>query len=89
MKCSGHQYPVDDFKGELELKQHCVINETSVNTIPINIPYNIMEQCNKQTNLESLNNQLEEQIFPIIAHQLSNHANMNVGCFKQCSTHIK
>lgn len=52
-----------------------------VNTIPVKKSSN--EQNNKQQfeqiNLESLNNEPEEPVFPTIAHQISNHININVG----------
>ncbi|XP_050066370.1 uncharacterized protein LOC126555495 [Aphis gossypii] len=50
-----------------------------VNTIPVKKSSN--EQNNKQQfeqiNLESLNNEPEEPVFPTIAHQISNHININ------------
>jgi len=53
-----------------------------VNTIPVKRPSNEQnnkQQFNEQINLESLNNELEEPVFPIIAHQISNRININVG----------
>jgi len=53
-----------------------------VNTISVKKPFNEQnnkQQFNEQINLESVNNELEEPVFPIIAHQISNHININVG----------
>lgn len=56
--------------------------KTLMNTKLVEIPsnkQNIVQQFNGRINLESLNNQQEEPIYSIIAHQISNHVNINVG----------
>lgn len=59
-----------------------MINKTLVNTIPVEIPSNKqsnVQQLNGQINLELLNNQQEELIYPIIENKISNHDDINVG----------
>ena len=53
-----------------------------MSTVPVKLPSNEQnnkEHFNEQINLESLNNQPEEPVFPITAHTISNHININVG----------
>lgn len=59
-------------------------NET-VNTIPVEIPpneqNNVQQFNDEQINVESLNHQPEEPMFPIIAYQISNNVCITEGIY--------
>lgn len=59
-----------------------MIKITLVNTIPVrklSNEQNNKQQFNEKINLESLNNEPEEPMFPLIAHQIPNLISNNVS----------